>query len=93
MTDIVAIAQAALESVEPGPWDVEESISFPDNAEYRVLDVERAHGGYRNSVYCGTDQALAVFIATARNSLIPDLIAEIERLRAGGSGHNNGDQP
>lgn len=88
MTDIVEIARAALESVEPGPWDVEESVSFPDNAEYRVLDVERAYGGYRNSVYCGTDQALAVFIATVRNTLIPDLIAEVERLRAAVEGNH-----
>lgn len=46
------------------------SYSLPDIAQW---------SGYRNTLDCGGDKALAEFIAAAR-SLVPELVAEVERL-------------
>jgi hypothetical protein len=79
--DLIARAKAALEGVTEGPWVVEESHTWETrepNVTYHLVDIERAYGGYRNNVYCGTDKTLAQFIAAAR-SLLPELIAALER--------------
>lgn len=83
-SELIARAEQAQASVEPGLWDVEEQIDFGHEATYAVLDIERFRE-YRNNVHCGTDKALAVFIADAHNSLIPELVSALkeaqERLR------------
>ena len=78
--DVVARAKAALEGVTPGPWEVvADHDHMTGETSYHLPHIER-YREYRNSVFVGTDMALAEFIASAR-SLIPELVAEIERLR------------
>ncbi|MEH3142515.1 MAG: hypothetical protein PGN37_20550, partial [Mycobacterium kyogaense] len=82
--DVVARAQAALEGVTEGPWEVEEQRDLMSGTtEYLLREIEQFRG-YRNNVHCGQDRALAGFIAAARSlvpELVPELVAEVERLR------------
>lgn len=71
-TDVVERAKAALEGTTQSPWDA----------------VEAAYGGewwielrHRRTVARELDGPDARFVAAAR-SLIPELVAEIERLRS-----------
>lgn len=66
--DIVQRARAALEGVDGGPWRV---IGFGN--------IQSA--ATRPRVAKVTSAANATFVAQAR-SLVPDLVAEIEKLRA-----------
>lgn len=94
MTDVVEQAKAALEGVTCGPWkwtdhrvpDLMGRAGEPGVYEYDVEVLEAGHQGE-----CGCRSActleLAVgnadraFIAAARD-LVPELVAEVERLRA-----------
>lgn len=81
MNDILARAKAALTGVAEGPWRVERWEDFSGHeVSYSLPDISQ-WSGYRNTVDCGGDKALAGFIAEAR-SLVPELVAEVERLRA-----------
>jgi hypothetical protein len=66
VTDVVAEAKAALEGVTEGPW----KLSEPDG-NWIWPHVCNTYGSRHED---------AVFIAAAR-SLIPALVAEVERLR------------
>ncbi|AFL47992.1 hypothetical protein AVANI_88 [Mycobacterium phage Avani] len=78
MSDVVARAKAALEGVTDGPWVAEFS------GEQGNCVIPHDAQSTREAV-CVTrlyhQQADAEFIASAR-SLVPELIAEVERLRA-----------
>jgi hypothetical protein len=63
--DVVARAKAALEGVTPGPWEMRDSFVYP-------LSISARLGGIW--------PVDAQFIATARQ-LVPELVAEVERLR------------
>lgn len=82
MSDVVARAKAALEGVTEGPWEVSRWEDFGGNPSFYIEDIEQFKG-YRNSVNFGSDKALADFVAASRQ-LVSELIAEVERLRAGG---------
>ena len=74
MSDVVQQAKAALEGVTEGPWDVVSGAwgnvwHFPDEGTPTV--VVRLGG---------MSEPDAEFIAAAR-SLVPDLVAEVEKLR------------
>jgi hypothetical protein len=79
--DVVARAKAALEGVAPLPWTVDpdayylEDDSGVDNDRY--WDVDGPNGGWL--AHC-QDLPGAKFTAAAR-SLVPELVAEVERLR------------
>jgi hypothetical protein len=78
--DVVARAKAALEGVT-APWSVDPDGTGgePDWDDGELwLDVNGAHGGW--VAHC-QDRATAEFIAAAR-SLVPELVAEVERLRS-----------
>lgn len=78
--DVVGRAKAALEGVTDGPWQVERWEDFSGHVvSYSLPDIAQ-WSGYRNTVDCGGDKALAEFIAAAR-SLVPELVAEVEKLR------------
>ena len=64
--DIVARAKAALEGVTPGPWDVRDGFVYP-------LAIRCGLGSIRPPD--------AEFIAAARE-LVPELVAEVEAVRA-----------
>lgn len=81
MSDIIARAEAALEGVTEGPWTVESQVDhMSGETEYWLPEIEQWRG-YRNNIQCGTDKALARFIAAAR-TLVPELIAELKSARA-----------
>ena len=80
MSDVIIRARDALESVEPGDWQVQESGGWTDPMSYDLVDIERFRG-YRNNVNCGSDEALAQFIADAHNTLLPELVEELGQLR------------
>jgi hypothetical protein len=63
--DVVSRAKAALEGVIEGPWEMRDGFVYP-------LSISARLGGIRPRD--------AEFIAAAR-SLIPELIAEVEKLR------------
>jgi hypothetical protein len=65
MSDIVDRAKAALEGVTPQPWDVRDGFIYP-------LAIRCGLGGIRPRD--------AEFIAAAR-TLVPELVAEVEKLR------------
>lgn len=67
--DVCARAKAALEGVGPGPWEMRDGFVYP-------LSISARLGGIR--------PVDAEFIAAAR-SLIPELLAEVERLREVGT--------
>ncbi|WPH57689.1 hypothetical protein [Mycobacterium phage WXIN] len=80
MTDyaeLIARAEESLASVQPGEWEVWEEGGFDGPATWLLSEIER-YREYRNNVYCGTDRALAYFIAAAHNSLIPELVAALK---------------
>lgn len=68
MSDVVARAKAALEGVDDGPWRV---IGYGNIQSLAT----------RPRVAKVTTTANAAFVASAR-TLIPELIAEVERLRS-----------
>lgn len=88
MSELVARAKASLEGVTEGPW---ETVAVQGNPGYdpfygvrstceqprRVVFAQSDWEGYGN----GSTKADAEFIAAARH-LVPELIAEIERLQA-----------
>lgn len=96
MSDIVKRAKAALEGVTKGPWFVGNEIDgirsgrptvvhapnpdFPGSLRVVTVDQTRLHFGSTQRTK-GQDEANVAFIAEAR-SLVPELVAEIERLRA-----------
>lgn len=76
MSDVVERAKAALEGVTEGPWDVVHGAwgnvwHFSDDAGSPPLIVRMG----------GMTQPDAEFIAQSR-TLVPELVAEVERLRA-----------
>ncbi|AGT12189.1 hypothetical protein JABBAWOKKIE_90 [Mycobacterium phage Jabbawokkie] len=85
MSDPVTRAKAALESVGDGPWTIDSEDGEPiiheahhyDSAD-EWYDVDSPNGGW--VAHC-EDLPVAEFIAAAR-TLIPELVAEVERLRA-----------
>lgn len=86
MTDVVARAKAALEGVTEGPWEVSAQATPGYSPHYGVASQGRS---YPNVAYAetnyegygnGSRKADAEFISEAR-SLVPDLVAEVERLR------------
>ncbi|QAY05722.1 hypothetical protein SEA_FUSHIGI_74 [Mycobacterium phage Fushigi] len=87
MSDPVARAKAALESVGDGPWAIDSEDGEPiiheahhyDSAD-EWYDVDSPNGGW--VAHC-EDLPVAEFIAAAR-TLIPELVAEVERLRPRG---------
>lgn len=79
--DVAERAKAALASVTAVPWVLESDYDHMSNSTtYRLVDVERFRE-YANSVHFGEDEDLARFVRDAHNTLIPELVAEIERLR------------
>ncbi|ACI12589.1 hypothetical protein SEA_PHALCONET_77 [Mycobacterium phage Phalconet] len=84
MSDPVTRAKAALESVGDGPWTIDSEDGEPiiheahhyDSAD-EWYDVDGPNGGW--VAHC-EDLPVAEFIASAR-TLIPELVAEVERLR------------
>ncbi|GJJ22314.1 hypothetical protein [Mycolicibacterium mageritense] len=97
MSDIVVErAKAALQGVTPGPWDTQvhampgstvdewfvREVTHTPNPNFHRLNVFKVRGASHASRECcwpPTD-ADAEFIAAAR-TLVPELIAEVERLR------------
>jgi hypothetical protein len=81
MTDVVERARSALEGVTKGPWDTVSGASnvwhFPDEDE-RDQRPTIILGGNHQAGHVRQEDA--EFIAAARQ-LVPELIAEIERLR------------
>ncbi|QAY05232.1 hypothetical protein SEA_CZYSZCZON1_44 [Mycobacterium phage Czyszczon1] len=85
MSDPVTRAKAALESIGDGPWTIDSEDGEPiiheahhyDSTD-EWYDVDGANGGW--VAHC-EDLPVAEFIASAR-TLIPELVAEVERLRA-----------
>lgn len=84
MTDIVERAKGAMAGVTPGPWK---------EPLLDGLDYEDGSSCYRGGIYdttvahipvflasSGIDKRDARFIAAAR-ALVPELVAEVERLR------------
>ncbi|UKH48420.1 hypothetical protein SEA_DUPLICITY_53 [Mycobacterium phage Duplicity] len=65
MSDVAERAKAALEGVTPGPWEVRDGFVYP-------LAIRCQLGGLRPRD--------AEFITAAR-TLVPELVAEVERLR------------
>jgi hypothetical protein len=88
--DVVQRAKTALEGVSEGPWEVEvdengRPVGHYDDSEDNWdpeawFDVDGSNGGWIAHVGESRD---AAFCAASRQ-LVPELIAEIERLRAGG---------
>lgn len=94
MSELVDRAKASLEGVTPGPWkwsdyrvpDLMGRAGDPESYEYDTEVLEAEHGGE-----CGCRSSCTLelnvkkedreFIATARQ-LVPELIAEVERLQA-----------
>lgn len=83
--DVVTRAKAAMEGIAPGPWELElvdgepvEHWHFNYDSTEGWYDVVGPNGGWM--AHC-QDIPAARFIAAARD-LVPELIAEIERLRA-----------
>lgn len=72
MSDIIERAKAALEGVAAGPW----RWGVVDDDEEYLLDPN----GVQVPSYAPANMA---FIAESR-ALVPELVAEVERLRAGG---------
>lgn len=78
--DIVQKAKAVLKYAPDLPWEVRNDFDpMTGVTTYYLEDVERFRG-LRNNLYFGTDVHLAEFVAAAR-SLVPELVAEVERLR------------
>ncbi|XAF37081.1 hypothetical protein [Mycobacterium phage MKC-IRE-02] len=85
MSDPVTRAKAALESIGDGPWTIDSEDGEPiiheahhyDSAD-EWYDVDSPNGGW--VAHC-EDLPVAEFIAQAR-TLVPELVAEVERLRA-----------
>lgn len=71
MSDVVQRAKAALEGVTEGPW----RWGIVDDDDEYLIDPN----GYQVPTYIKEN---TVFIAAAR-SLVPELVAEVERLREG----------
>lgn len=81
MSDVVERARTALKYAPELPWLVQNDHDpMTGVTTYWIEDVERFRG-LRNNLYCGTDVHLAEFIAASR-SLVPELVTEVERLRA-----------
>lgn len=79
--DILAQVDAVLTGVTDGPWEVESEPDFMSSeTNYWLREIED-YRGYRNNVQCGTDKALAEFIAWARTG-VPALAAELKAARA-----------
>ena len=83
MTDLIERAKASLEGTTEGPWRVSHAGNVHygvSHGEYSFPTVVKArceYDGFGN----GSSRADANFIAEAR-TLVPELIAEVERLRA-----------
>jgi hypothetical protein len=85
--DVVARAKAALEGVTAGPWELEvdengrpvgHSADSEDNWDPEAwFDVDGSNGGWIAHVGESCD---AAFCAASR-SLVPELLAEVEKLR------------
>ncbi|QDF17657.1 hypothetical protein SEA_CHOTABHAI_42 [Mycobacterium phage ChotaBhai] len=89
MRDVVERAKAALEALgDKGPWTIDSEDGEPiiheahhyDSTD-EWYDVDGVNGGW--VAHC-EDLPVAEFIAASR-TLIPELVAEVERLRAGGA--------
>lgn len=87
MTDLVERAKAALQDVTPGPWvwDSEGYMGcgqvYTEDEDLLCCNIAAPSGDlYPRSGYSPRDDMK--FIAAARQ-LVPELVAEIERLRAG----------
>lgn len=79
MSDVVAEAKAALSTMHQGPWTVEPRDPDADWDDGEMwIDVDGSLGGW--VAHC-QDYDTARFIAAAR-TLVPALVAEVERLRA-----------
>lgn len=82
--DVVTRAKAALVGIHDGPWkavnvgNIHWGVSDGEHGFPNVVYAQCSYDGYGN----GSRQADARFIAAAR-SLVPELIAEVERLRTG----------
>lgn len=87
--DVVARAKAALEGITPGPWESiyhQHDTSYPsdtcnvitERTGDLVAEVDDESRGYEEPH--GEFGRDAAFIAAAR-SLVPELLAEVERLR------------
>ena len=84
------------DAANPGPWKVDVAHNAGDNwliADFGHSDQERADiilttDGVHASEFCGSPEDDAVFCAQARQD-IPDMVAEIRRLRAENLGLKN----
>lgn len=75
MSELVDRAKASLEGVDPyTPWDVEPFGDEGFGPYFGVYAADSLHAECRN-------EATAKFIAASRQ-LVPELIAEVERLQA-----------
>jgi hypothetical protein len=84
-TDVVARAKAALEGITPGPWEVTGGVVWVDDV-ICVPDPNDPTGQTPmpervQEKVCDSSPGDARFIAAAR-SLVPELLAEVEKLRA-----------
>lgn len=71
MSDLIERAEAAMEGVTPGPWDLRDGFIYP-------LSIRCGMGGIWKQD--------AHFIAAAR-TLVPELVAELKAARASGERH------
>lgn len=78
VSDVAARARAALEGVTAGPWQWDWHVNPIDDDELHGPNWEHVVG-----TRAAPSDADAEFIAAAR-TLVPELVAEVERLRAAG---------
>lgn len=84
MSDVVERALAALEGVTEGPWVAHgDPNHHPEDPEWEIESHAPQFDDPIGIVFAGVEQgrADAEFIAAARG-LLPELVAEVERLRA-----------
>lgn len=75
MSELVGRAKASLEGVAEGPWSLDPE-KYADTPYGKYRDVDGPNGGW---IAHAQDRTHARFIITARQ-LVPELIAEVERL-------------
>lgn len=81
MSDPVARAKALLEGVTEGPWEVDNDDPGVWSPECIVIGNYTAADDFNSPMWEDATRADREFIAAAR-SLVPELVAEVERLRA-----------
>ena len=79
--DVCDRARQALDGITDGPWEIESHKDMMSGeTDYWLVEIAQWRS-YRNNVNVGADLPLAEFIAAAR-TLVPELVAEVERDRA-----------